>query len=177
MLALKPTLRRLRRVRIIVDILEFARPLRSEWRGDGVWEVLRWWRSGGLEVRRHCGPSVSAAADPQDIASFPSNICLLKYALSMITRRTPACIRLIRQIPSRRCRHGSFQRRKASTASTTPTTPPSAASPLASITSELDKISPRFDVSASSIEILRGPPEFYETLKVLSQNTGLRIAS
>lgn len=43
--------------------------------------------------------------------------------------------------------------------------PPSFASPLASISTELDKLAPRFDVSADSIQILKEPSDFYETLK------------
>ncbi|TKA73894.1 hypothetical protein B0A55_03793 [Friedmanniomyces simplex] len=42
---------------------------------------------------------------------------------------------------------------------------PSAASPIASITSELDKLTPRFDVSADSIEIIKSPSDFFEALK------------
>ncbi|KAK3069802.1 CDP-diacylglycerol--glycerol-3-phosphate 3-phosphatidyltransferase [Teratosphaeriaceae sp. CCFEE 6253] len=41
----------------------------------------------------------------------------------------------------------------------------SSASPLASINSELDKLTPRFDVSADSIEIIKSPVDFYEALK------------
>jgi len=37
---------------------------------------------------------------------------------------------------------------------------------LTSITNELDKLSPRFDISADSIEILRDPAQFYSILKV-----------
>src|SRR2546430_5326665 len=46
---------------------------------------------------------------------------------------------------------------------------PTAASPtaiLGGLTSELDRIAPRFDIQASQIRILRTPTEFYETLKV-----------
>lgn len=84
----------------------------------------------------------------------------------MITRRSGVCARQLRQSSGRRYRHGSLQRRKASSSSPIPATAPSPASPLASITSELDKLSPRFDVPAGSIEILRGPSEFYDALKV-----------
>ena len=37
---------------------------------------------------------------------------------------------------------------------------------FAPLTSELDKICPRFEVDAEDIEVLRGPVEFYEVLKV-----------
>lgn len=39
---------------------------------------------------------------------------------------------------------------------------------LGSITSELDKLSPRFEVNPAQIQILQSPSEFYETLKVSS---------
>lgn len=45
-------------------------------------------------------------------------------------------------------------------------TVPSAASPLGSITTELDRISPCFEISAEKIEILDSPASFYSTLKV-----------
>jgi CDP-diacylglycerol--glycerol-3-phosphate 3-phosphatidyltransferase len=44
----------------------------------------------------------------------------------------------------------------------------STASQIGLITGELDKLSPRFDVSADSIEVLKSPAEFYQTLKVRS---------
>lgn len=37
---------------------------------------------------------------------------------------------------------------------------------LATITTDLDKIAPRFEVQPEQIEILKTPSEFYETLKV-----------
>jgi hypothetical protein len=37
---------------------------------------------------------------------------------------------------------------------------------LAMITTDLDKIAPRFEIQPEQIEILRTPTEFYETLKV-----------
>lgn len=37
---------------------------------------------------------------------------------------------------------------------------------FAPLTNELDKICPRFEVDAADIEVLRGPVEFYEVLKV-----------
>lgn len=42
----------------------------------------------------------------------------------------------------------------------------SVASPLGSITTELDRISPCFEVPASRITILDSPANFYNTLKV-----------
>lgn len=40
------------------------------------------------------------------------------------------------------------------------------ASPLGSVTVELDRIAPRFEISASQITILDSPSSFYGTLKV-----------
>jgi hypothetical protein len=37
---------------------------------------------------------------------------------------------------------------------------------LAAFTNELDKLAPKFEIHGSQIQILRSPPEFYETLKV-----------
>ncbi|KAF1957261.1 CDP-diacylglycerol-glycerol-3-phosphate 3-phosphatidyltransferas-like protein [Byssothecium circinans] len=44
-------------------------------------------------------------------------------------------------------------------------TPQSQASMLATITTDLDKIAPRFEVQPDQVEILKSPAEFYETLK------------
>jgi hypothetical protein len=44
--------------------------------------------------------------------------------------------------------------------------PQSQASMLATITTDLDKIAPRFEIQPEQIQILRTPTEFYETLKV-----------
>jgi CDP-diacylglycerol--glycerol-3-phosphate 3-phosphatidyltransferase len=45
-------------------------------------------------------------------------------------------------------------------------TPQSQASMLATITTDLDKIAPRFEVQPDQITIIQTPAEFYETLKV-----------
>jgi len=44
--------------------------------------------------------------------------------------------------------------------------PSSQASMLATITTDLDKIAPRFEIQSDQIHILKTPSEFYETLKV-----------
>jgi hypothetical protein len=59
--------------------------------------------------------------------------------------------------------------RRYSTASSpagTPVGSQSQASMLATITTDLDKIAPRFEVQPEQIQILQTPAEFYETLKV-----------
>lgn len=45
-------------------------------------------------------------------------------------------------------------------------TPQSQASMLATITSDLDRIAPKFEMRPEQIEIIQTPTEFYETLKV-----------
>jgi CDP-diacylglycerol--glycerol-3-phosphate 3-phosphatidyltransferase len=37
---------------------------------------------------------------------------------------------------------------------------------LATITTDLDKIAPRFEIQPEQIQIIQTPAEFYETLKV-----------
>ncbi|KAK3075259.1 CDP-diacylglycerol--glycerol-3-phosphate 3-phosphatidyltransferase [Teratosphaeriaceae sp. CCFEE 6253] len=77
-------------------------------------------------------------------------------ARSFISRRRPGCIR----------DHVRLRQRRLSSTYNGPAAGiSSSASPLASITSELDKLTPRFDVSADSIEILKSPVDFYEALK------------
>lgn len=49
------------------------------------------------------------------------------------------------------------------------------ASPLAALTSDLDRLSPRIDINADQIEILRGPTEFYESLKSKIRRAKSRI--
>jgi CDP-diacylglycerol--glycerol-3-phosphate 3-phosphatidyltransferase len=45
-------------------------------------------------------------------------------------------------------------------------TPQSQAAMLATITTDLDKIAPRFDIQPEQITIIKTPTDFYETLKV-----------
>jgi hypothetical protein len=45
-------------------------------------------------------------------------------------------------------------------------TPPSHASMLTAITSDLDKLAPKFEIDPDQITIIQTPAEFYETLKV-----------
>lgn len=48
-------------------------------------------------------------------------------------------------------------------------------SSLTALTSDLDRLSPRIDISADQIEILDGPKDFYESLKAKIQNAKRRI--
>lgn len=74
----------------------------------------------------------------------------LKNGFRMANRRYPAA------------------RRFSSSSSPSPSTstPQSQASMLATITTDLDKIAPRFEIEPEQIQILKSPTEFYETLKV-----------
>jgi hypothetical protein len=90
--------------------------------------------------------------------------------ISMITRRVPTCLRLVKnhsRISKSRSNGWSDSRFASTSANPAPvTSSQSTASQLAVITNELDKLTPRFEVSAESIEILRSPSEFYTALKV-----------
>jgi hypothetical protein len=112
------------------------------------------------------GPSVSNRRHQRILLNATTFIDIHN---EMITRRALTCLKVQRSrvISIGRHNNGSFKRRvsTASSASSASSTP-SAASPLAIITSELDKLAPRYDISADSIEIIRGPVEFYDVLKV-----------
>ncbi|CAK1366191.1 CDP-diacylglycerol--glycerol-3-phosphate 3-phosphatidyltransferase [Cercospora beticola] len=98
----------------------------------------------------------------------------------MLTRRVLHCVRASRQVRSLKqiSRNGILQQRSASTASgqaASTVSSQSSASQLAVFTGELDKLSPRFDISADSIQILKSPAEFYETLKTKIRNAKRRV--
>ncbi|KAF2092582.1 phospholipase D/nuclease [Rhizodiscina lignyota] len=65
--------------------------------------------------------------------------------------------------------------RRFSASSVPSVPPPSSLSIFGGLMTELDKISPRFNIPASQIEILRGPVEFYDTLKSKISNAKRRI--
>lgn len=60
-------------------------------------------------------------------------------------------------------------RRSFSFSSVPPPPPASATSPstslLAALTTELDKLAPRFEIDPKAITVIRTPTEFYETIK------------
>jgi hypothetical protein len=58
------------------------------------------------------------------------------------------------------------RRYSTSTAGMAPQVPQSQAAMLATITSDLDRIAPRFEMQPEQIEIIQTPTEFYQTLKV-----------
>ncbi|KAI1173467.1 hypothetical protein F4777DRAFT_600585 [Nemania sp. FL0916] len=97
----------------------------------------------------------------------------------MIIRGTARCCRNIRPIVSRRAPPQYIQqcRRQFSTpaSSTSGPSSPSSAGLLAPFTSELDRLAPSFEISASQIQIIRSPADFYETLKSKIRNAKSRI--
>jgi len=83
----------------------------------------------------------------------------------MFARCVPrqAARRVVRSI---RSSHQTPTKRRYSNSSMAPTADaPSPGAALGGLNTELDKLSPRFDISSSQIEILRSPSDFYETLK------------
>ncbi|KAJ5663411.1 CDP-diacylglycerol--glycerol-3-phosphate 3-phosphatidyltransferase [Penicillium longicatenatum] len=81
-------------------------------------------------------------------------------ALRCATRRPIAR----RNLPGRKFSHA------AANASAAP-----APSPLGGITVELDRIAPRFEISASQVTILNSPAQFYSTLKHKIRNARRRV--
>lgn len=81
----------------------------------------------------------------------------------------------IRRLHVRRPWPPGAKQRKYSTASPLATSHRvSSTSMLGVFTDELDKISPRFEINGSDIQILRSPVEFYESLKVDIISTFMR---
>jgi hypothetical protein len=108
---------------------------------------------------------------------------LLKHKRSEVAARTStvtsssmiirSCIRA--RVPSNSLNYGvrmtgrpfRASRRYSTSGPATSNPPPqSQASMLATITTDLDKIAPRFEIQPEQIEILKTPAEFYQTLKV-----------
>jgi CDP-diacylglycerol--glycerol-3-phosphate 3-phosphatidyltransferase len=68
-----------------------------------------------------------------------------------------------------------YARNFSAQSGTSATTAASALSPLAGITSELDRIAPRFEVPASQITIIESPASFYSTLKVRLRYSAVEV--
>lgn len=83
----------------------------------------------------------------------------------MIARRV-ACCTLRRQTNRVVCRTRTSRRKLSSAPSASPQSPTT--NPFVGLTTELDRIAPRFDIEASQIDVLDSPSSFYETLKVSS---------
>ena len=92
---------------------------------------------------------------------------ILRCSISRVTRNRTNCIITPRLKSFRTIRHG---RRIFSTThaplSTWQAASGSAYAPFGALTSELDKVAPRFEVQANEVTILREPEDFYEALKV-----------
>ena len=89
----------------------------------------------------------------------------------LITRFRPAAVRLPVAFSARSaCATPSkrFMASAAPHARAAPATAVKAAVVLGSLTSELDRLAPRFEVDAAQIEIISGPADFYAALKVPS---------
>lgn len=67
------------------------------------------------------------------------------------------------RLPSRALR---TTRRYSTSNASVPSTPQSQASMLATLTTDLDKIAPRFEIEPEQIHIIKTPAEFYAILKV-----------
>ena len=84
----------------------------------------------------------------------------------IVTRLRPAAIRL----PKASLRHNTClpctKRFMASAPPSPSPAAPSKAAVLGSLTNELDKIAPRFEIDAEGISIIREPADFYSGLKV-----------
>lgn len=120
----------------------------------------------------------SLCAKQSDVNSRKDGID--KNDIPMIPRRALTCLKLNRSTRALRnvYRNGKTQCRSGSTANapaSPSSTPHSLAAPLASITNELDKLAPHFNVSADSIEIIQSPSDFYETLKSKIRKAKRRI--
>jgi CDP-diacylglycerol---glycerol-3-phosphate 3-phosphatidyltransferase len=85
----------------------------------------------------------------------------------MFARRITRCPAIRSSVKSAKPTYRlNCRRMSTSTAPTVPSTP--VPSMLWSLTDELDKLAPRFEMNAAQIHILRSPSEFYETLKVVN---------
>lgn len=80
-----------------------------------------------------------------------------RCAPRQVARRAVRTIRSSHQVP--------LKRRYSNSSVAPPADAPSPAAALGGLTSELDRLSPRFDIPASQIQIIQSPSEFYETLK------------
>ena len=131
--------------------------------------LKHWSRKREVSIRGKrgsCSPSFLARLLEEDEGG--DSRCRYRYTIVLMNvRRVLPCLRQASSSAARRhvAKYGRGQRRYSSTSSGTAAPVQSSAAPIASITNELDKISPRFDVPAESIEILRTPAEFYATLK------------
>lgn len=143
------------------------------------WSQLKQGEAGAGVRRKRGSHSLRSASFEEEADSIA--ISFSGHLLQMIVRRVLPCLRQASSGTARRhvsTKYGRVQRRYSSTSSgpALPAAPvQSSAAPIASITNELDKLSPRFDVPADSIEILKTPAEFYEILKAWDHHRSLVV--
>jgi CDP-diacylglycerol--glycerol-3-phosphate 3-phosphatidyltransferase len=100
-----------------------------------------------------------------------TRVCHMMIVRSLLRAQAPKTVsRRVFRVASRPIK--TARRYSTSNASMASSTPQSQASMLATITIDLDKIAPRFEIQPDQITIIQTPSEFYETLKV-----GLQIPS
>jgi hypothetical protein len=141
--------------------------------------------AGAYKVGHETSRSHAKSHDPFGLAWFPSlnlGTSLLErdhrvsdlhhHNFSMIIR---TCIRA--RVPLSSLKGGArmagrpfrtSRRYSTSGPASSTSVPQSQASMLATITTDLDKIAPKFEIEPEQIQILKTPAEFYETLKVSS---------
>jgi hypothetical protein len=124
-------------------------------------------RLAGLSTG-HAIPVTGSASKLQEVeqSQVTPHLGFMMIVRSLIRVQAPkiASKRILR-IPNRPIRTA----RRYSTAdapSMTTSTPQSQASMLATITTDLDNIAPRFEIQPEQITIIKTPADFYETLKV-----------
>jgi hypothetical protein len=160
---LMPTLRRLRRVLKIVDIL-----LDVQWLlRSSVGRLM--FKPGGIRQSLFCTSLFVPCGLKKFQTTTPHSILCHNpdFKEAMIVRSVVRCSATRRLqlwhprlLQTRQCGFST------SASPIAAANGPSQASMLGAFTTELDKIAPRFDVQGTQIQILRSPSEFYETLKV-----------
>ena len=191
-----PTLRRLRSVRVMVDMAASCEAIGTLVARSGLTlERLKMFRGREAVEFRQIVPgddpwSRWVTLDPQlsrtetrtsfaagnEYVSAPSPIASSGYrprrsGLAMLARGCARCAGRARVGPLSRPRippAARSQCRRYSSQAGTPTTLShgNAVGSLAPFVSELDRIAPSFDIRGDQIEVIQTPAEFYETLKV-----------
>lgn len=163
-LTLNPILRKLRNVLRTVDIEAFSR-------------LKVRLKAAGNETSRAAAKKSAAIGLAQKnpgyqtcdtwIPATSSSVNLISMIIQVVSRaRGP--ISSLRNGVRLSCRVVRPSRR-FSTSSSSPVSssaPQSQASMLATITTDLDKIAPKFEIQPDQIDVLKTPVEFFETLKV-----------
>ena len=168
-------LRKLRSVRRIVDMSNtlHGRPQARCLRLHALKLFHRMHTLGQISGLRSSSVELIKWTSPHDLA-VSWNVA----ESSMIIRSSFSCARHLRQrAVIGHKRYGVAHLRRTSTGpliGATPSPPSSAASPLAIITNELDKLSTRYEIPSDAVEILSSPADFYETLKVMEFFTSTR---